>query len=334
MISILPLKKYFDQDINYIKSRLNDSVQIISPEKFDEDTLISYAEHADIFLGANITSRLINSAKKLKLIQIPWTGIDTLDFNLLKKIEIPVCNSHSNALAVAEYSIALLLSLMKQIPYHDAKLRAGEWCRPNSSGPADFFPPEKIWGKNVTVWGGGSIGMKIAKMMSGFTVNVTIVVRDERNTDNLPYHYETFSFEKIKEILGATDILFICLPLTNETRGIIDTELFSVMKPSSFIVNTSRGEIIDEDALYQALSKKKIGGAAIDTWYNYPTKANPCAFPSKHYPFQLLHNVILSPHRAGFIKGELPHLDDAIENINRFSIGKPLLNEIDFNHGY
>ena len=91
------------------------------------------------------------------------------------------------------------------------------------------------------------------------------------------------------------------------------------MKPVSILINVSRGETIIEKDLFNALKHKDIGFAAIDTWYNYPTKENPVTFSSKKYKFHLLNNIVLSSHRAGYAEGILPHLDDAIENLNRLS---------------
>ncbi len=133
----------------------------------------------------------------------------------------------------------------------------------------------------------------------------------------------------LKELLGKVDYVFLCVPLTEETRGFFGTEQFAAMKETAIMINTSRGEIVDEDALYGVLKDKKIGGAAMDTWYNNPK--NPfdtdCK-PSLKNSFETLDNLVLSPHRAAMIAGELPHLDDAVMNINRTVDGLEPLNVV------
>jgi phosphoglycerate dehydrogenase-like enzyme len=152
-----------------------------------------------------------------------------------------------------------------------------------------------------------------------------ISVREKKEEDGV-YFYPMTS---LKELLGNVDYVFLCVPLTTETRGFFGEEQFAAMKEIAIMINTSRGEIVDEDALYEALKEKKIGGAAMDTWYNNPK--NPfdtdCK-PSLKNPFETLDNLVLSPHRAAMIAGELPHLEDAVMNINRVVDGLQPLNVV------
>jgi D-3-phosphoglycerate dehydrogenase len=117
--------------------------------------------------------------------------------------------------------------------------------------------------------------------------------------------------------------------LTPITRGFFGREQFEAMRQDAIMINTSRGEIVDEAALYNALINKVISGAAMDTWYNNPK--NPfetdCK-PSLNYPLETLDNLVLSPHRAAMIAGELPHLEDAVMNINRTIDGLAPLNVV------
>jgi phosphoglycerate dehydrogenase-like enzyme len=138
----------------------------------------------------------------------------------------------------------------------------------------------------------------------------------------------------LNDLLAEADILVIALPLTRRTRGLIDAKAIGGMKPGSFLVNISRGEVVDEAALYEALAGKRLGGAAIDTWYRYPTAESPEVLPSQRFPFEKLDNLVMSPHRAGFSEGELPHLADAAENLNRLAAGRPLINQIDLEAQY
>jgi phosphoglycerate dehydrogenase-like enzyme len=135
-------------------------------------------------------------------------------------------------------------------------------------------------------------------------------------------------------VAAAADFLVVTVPLVDETLGMIDRKVFDRMRATAYLVSVSRGEVIVEEDLYRALSEHRIAGAAIDTWYQYPRPDSPDVLPSRRFPFHELDNLVLSPHRAGFARGELPHLDDAIENLNRFAAGKELINIVDLSAGY
>jgi lactate dehydrogenase-like 2-hydroxyacid dehydrogenase len=116
-------------------------------------------------------------AKKLKLIQVPWTGVDRLDFELLKKFrDVIICNSHSNCLAVAEYAVALLFDLVKKISYHDQLLRDGNWNRPSEAHEVNYnIFSSYVSNKKVGILGYGNIGKKIKKILNGFDCSFYIV---------------------------------------------------------------------------------------------------------------------------------------------------------------
>ena len=137
-------------------------------------------------------------------------------------------------------------------------------------------------------------------------------------------------FNKAHEL----DFVFLAIPLTAETNGMVDAKFFNAMTRHSILINISRGQVLNPQHLYDALFKMEIGAAAIDTWYNYPSPSNPKVFPSLEFPFHRLDNIVLSPHRAGYIDSGFPHLDDAIENLNRYSKGEPLKNIISLNNEY
>lgn len=106
------------------------------------------------------------------------------------------------------------------------------------------------------------------------------------------------------------------------------------MNKSSIFINVSRGEIVNETDLYYALKNNIIGSAGIDTWYNYPSFKNPDVYPSIKHDFHKLDNIILSPHRSGYIEDGFPHLDDAIDNLNKFTKNEQLINIVSLKNGY
>lgn len=328
-VNVVLTRKFFDADLQFIKNGVKEGANIIIPEAFTEDDLIKYAPDADIFFGPVISKKLCEAATHLKFIQVPWTGVDNLNFDLIREIGVKVCNSHSNAYAVAEQALALMFDASKKIAYHDRLLRTGDWNRPKPDKSNAVSPfSGRVSKSQVGIIGFGHIGRIIKQYLSAMecTFHVAdISVKEQKVEDGINF----YPMSNLKDLLGKVDYVFLCVPLTEETRGFFGTEQFAAMKDTAIMINTSRGEIVDEDALFDALKNKKIGGAAMDTWYNNPK--NPfdtdCK-PSLSYPFETLDNLVLSPHRAAMIAGELPHLEDAVMNINRTVDGLEPLNVV------
>ncbi len=326
-LNVLLTRRFFQSDVEYIKNGVVAGVNIIVPRSFSGADLIDAAKDADIFFGPIISKELCQASKRLKFIQVPWTGVDNLNFELIREIGITVCNSHSNAYAVAEHAIALMLDAAKKISYHDHLMRAGNWNRPrpdksNSVSPFSY----RISNSDVGIIGFGHIGKLIKDFLQGFKCRFHITDINISKREEI----DDISFYPSKEqlqLLSNSQFVFICVPLTEESRGFFSTAQFDSMKSSAILINTSRGEVVDEYALFNALSTRQIAGAAMDTWYNNPQ--NPLDVnckPSLNNSFEILDNLVLSPHRAAMIEGELPHLDDAIRNINRAAHGLEPIN--------
>lgn len=333
-MKVLLTHPFLPADINYIKERIVKGIEIIIPHDFDEMTLISYAYDVDVLFGGFISRPLLESAQKLSFIQIPWTGIEKVNIELLIEKKIILCNSHSNSLVVAEHAIALMMDAAKRLSYHDRLLRKGYWNRPGINNEFNVSPfSSQIYNSNVCIIGFGAIGSKIARLLSGFNCKIHVVSKEWNSKDifdSITYYYP----HCLEKVLPYQKFVFISVPLTKETINMVDDNFFNLMSPDSILINISRGEIIDERALFYALSSKKIAFAALDTWYNYPSKNEPFVFPSKKFPFHTLDNIVLSPHRAGFSEDGFPHLDDAIDNLNAFFKGEKLKNIVDFNKRY
>jgi len=332
-IRVLLTKRYFQEDISYLRRNLVESVELIQPAGFTSEAIAQAArDDVHVLLGDHVAKETLDNAKGLRLIQIPWTGVDRLDFELLNKYPVVVCNSHSNAGIVAEYAVGLMMAIVKKIPFHDKQLRLGKWMRPRKNSTDSFFPPDVIAGKTIGFVGYGAIARKITQLLSGFGVSFMAV--DARQTAPPPEPLQFLGApNQAAYVMAQSDIVFVAVPLTAKTAGMINGDLLKRMKPSAYLINISRGEVVNESDLYDTLKERLIAGAAVDTWFDYPTEACPDTLPST-YPFHELDNLVLSPHRAGFAGGLLPHLDDAIENINRLATGRPLVNCVNPNDGF
>lgn len=330
-IRVLPLRAFFPEDLKFLRDRLDPRVELLELKDFTPAALAAAAGDADVLLGGSVAPAVLAAAKKARLLQVPWTGLDTLDLGRLKRSGLKVCNSHSNAGVVAEYAVGLLLSLLKDIPLHDARLRTGDWMRPRTDGKGEFRPPRALLGMAIGFLGYGAIARAAAKLLQGFGVTMRAVAARSRRPAPGPLKTLDGSAGLVR-MLAACDVVIIAAPLTPQTRGLLDAAMIERLKPGAVLVNVARAEIVDEAALYEALKSGRLAGAALDAWSGKPSVDRPS--PPSQYPFHELPNVVLSPHRAGFAAGTLPHLADVVENLNRLAAGKALINVVDLGAGY
>lgn len=319
-------------DIQYIKDGLDkeikDRYEFVVPEEFTEDGICAVCSGADILLGPYVTKKIVETAGDLKLIQVPWTGMDTFDFSSLQGITVPICNTHSNADSVAEIGVAIVLDLLKKISYHDRKMRAGNWNRDQK--PLNL--KSKMLNKQtVCVLGFGNIGSRIGKLIAAFGAKV-IAVDGKAKAGEIAE--EVYKNDDIKEAVSKADVVICTLPLTDSTRGFINDEMFAVMKDGIVFINMSRAAVVNEDAAWDALQSGKIGAFGSDVWWNAPKRGESQSYPSAKHEFWKLDNVVMSPHRAGFIEDSLPHLDGAIENIIALAKGEKLTGVVDTSKGF
>jgi phosphoglycerate dehydrogenase-like enzyme len=177
-------------------------------------------------------------------------------------------------------------------------------------------------GKTLGILGYGHIGQCVARRARAFDMEVLAIRRDTTQPDP---HAVVRGPDALHDVLARADYLLITLPLTAETRGLIGERELKAMKPGAILVNVARADIVDEDALYQALAERRITAAALDVWYRYPTGPGP-ALPARR-PFHELPNVLLTPHVSGWTEGMMDARSRLIaENIRRTATGEPPLN--------
>lgn len=329
--SILLTRKFYSQDILYIKDRLdleiNKQYEIIDPMIYTEEEIVKYLDDIDVLFGPLITKKILDKGENLKLIQIPWTGVENLNFKLLMDYNIPVCNTHTNSEAVAEFSVGLLLDLVKKISYHDHLLRRGDWNRHQT---VISLQSTLLKDKKICILGYGNIGEKIGTILKGFGCKIIAVTNTKKHVESV---YKFFSRDGIVEAMNQADIVFITLPLTDATKNLINSDFMSEIVSKPFIINVSRSQIVNEDFIFDSISKNSIKGYASDVWWKTPARGESKTNPSS-YDMSVFPNVLFSPHRAGFLEDVYPHLDGAITNIINISRNRPLISKIDVLKGY
>lgn len=280
---------------------------------------------------------LPEQAPALKWIQFHWAGIShAVQHPILNKPGLLVTTlSGAAASKVAEYTVLLMLALGNHLPAIMGNQKKSEW-------PTDRwerFKPIELRGKTAGIFGYGSIGRQLARVLSVFGMEILATklhAMDPADHDYTPPNYgdptgdlarRIYPPEALEWMVRESDFLVVSAPLTDRTRDCISDEIFSAMKPSAFLIDVSRGGIVDHQALVRALKDRKLAGAALDVFPKEPLPPDS--------PLWKLPNVIVSPHVAGIT----PNYDDrAVElfalNLQLFLDEQPLLNQYQPGRGY
>lgn len=291
----------------------------------DEAAILHRLGDADVLVSMAFTKGLATAGPSLRLVQVPGAGLDRIDRSQLHP-GLALANAYGHEAGIAEYVIGAMIALTRAFQRIDRKLRVGQWESQWSVGtPAPPLWPE-LAGKTLGILGFGHIGEALARRAQAFGMKVCAVRR--RAPSDLSHGLMFVGGpEQLDELLSLSDYLAITLSLSPETRGLIDARRLGLMKPSAHLINVARAEIVDEQALYDALAGRRVAGAALDVWYRYPTTVGSTAPASA--PFHSLSNVIMTPHVSGWTEGTLAARASVIaKNIERTARGEAPLNAI------
>jgi D-3-phosphoglycerate dehydrogenase len=235
-----------------------------------------------------MTARVMEKTPRLKVVSMHGVGVDHIDLEAASRLGIVIANCPgANDQAVADLTIGLMVAIARQIPSVDRSLRAQQWGRHNGS---------ELWSKTLGLIGYGRIGRRVAKRALGFDMHI-LVYDPYIQPDQVGFsEVKLTSFE---EVIQSADFVSLHAALTSETRSVIGAPQLAAMKPSAYLVNTARGGLIDEAALYQALRDKVIAGAALDVFVDEPPLGSPML---------QLENVVVTPHIGA-------HTQEAIERM-------------------
>lgn len=273
-----------------ISNKINESsLSLLKDNKIDFDYLpeitsemlkTSIINYSALIIRSRtkVTKDIINAGKNLKVIGRVGSGVDNIDMEAARLKNIIVVNAPAaNAQAVAELTIGLMLSLLRKLNKAYSSMKDGLWLKKELTG-------QELNGKTIGIVGYGNIGQKVQKIVEAFGANVLFYSRSKKNCT-------------LEELFGKSDIITIHLALTSETKGIIDKKLLDLMKPAAYMINAARGEIIDEELLFETLHNNKIAGAALDVYCSEPLPAD-----SK---WRKLENCIFTPHIGASTKEAL-----------------------------
>ncbi len=291
------------------------------------------SEDTEVLVCGRPTREQLHSAPNLRVLVIPYAGVPTSTRQLLLT-EFPhltVCNLHHNAAVAAELAVSLLLAAAKRIVPADIALRRGNWLIRYEGESMQILE-----GKTALVLGLGAIGSRVAAVCHSLGMNVHAVRKNPQQPH--PPYVTVHGLPSLGTVLPQADAVVICLPLTPETRGLFGQPEFDALRSTAVVVNVARGDIADEEAMYQALVGNRIGAAGIDVWYHYPTtpEERENTFPSR-FPFHELNNVVLSPHRGGAFRTqevERERMRSLAATLNAIARGEPLPHQVDLEAGY
>lgn len=312
----------------YLRDQLHPDVEVTcGPD------LPTPANYHILVAGRPKRDQLIASPNLQTLI-IPWAGVFPEIRDLMREFpHIAIHNLHHNAAPAAEMAVTLMLTAAKFILPIDRALRAHDW-RPRYQRPN---PAILMEGRTALILGYGAIGQRVARACHSLGMEV-IATRRHVSTSTDEYAKEIHPPGALLSLLPRADALIICLPLTEETKGLIGEKELKMLPPRSVLVNVGRGEIVEEDALYNALHEGTLYAAGLDVWYNYPTDEESRSHtPPSDYAFHELDNVVMSPHRAGAggsEETERRRMDHLAVMLNAAARGERIPNRFDLQAGY
>lgn len=238
-----------------------------------------------IVADSRITPGSVEKARRLRIIQKFGVGVDTIPVEVCRRRGVYVCNIPGvNSLDVAEFTLAAVLSILHRIRERDQMAREARW----SDRPKVLS--ERLTGKTVGIIGFGRIGRQVARLLKPFKARV--LVYDPYVTVDVVEEHGAEKVEDLTTLLKLSDIITLHVPLTDETRHMIGRRELELMKPDAVLVNTSRGPVVDEEALYEALRAGRIKAAHIDVWTTEPVP--------RDNPMLKLGNAQLSLHQASW----------------------------------
>lgn len=289
--------------------------EVVLYDRTPIDKILERSRGAEILITNKtpLSEDIINSLPSVKYIGVLATGYNIVDTETAKKRGIIVTNIPTYGTAsVAQLTFALLLELCHHVQRHSDSVMNGKWAE-----SVDFcfwdFPLIELSGKTLGIIGFGNIGNKVGDIATAFGMN--IIGSSKPHTDQS--HRKNFRWAEINELLEQSDIVSIHCPLLPETKGLINAETLKRMKRSAFLLNTSRGPIVVDKDLADALNNGIIAGAGIDVLSVEP--------PSKDNPLFKAKNCIITPHIAWATKEARTRLIDiAVNNLSAFLNGKPV----------
>lgn len=262
-----------------------------------------------------VTASVLAAAPELRLVQKLGVGVNTIDLQAARERKIAVANMPGvNSQAVAEYTLALMLATLRLVPFFDRETRAGRGWQTELER---FDRSGEIGGRTVGLLGYGAVATSLAPVLAALGAKLLYTTRSDRPDVPRALGQRV----PLETLLARSDIVSLHVPLTRETRHMIDAAALRRMRPGAVLVNTARGALVDEDALCRALRSGRLRAAGLDVFSREPVASQS--------PLLTLPNVVVSPHIAWLTPETLERsMSVAFENCRRLRDGEPLLHRV------
>lgn len=289
------------------------------------DELRSAAATADVLVCSAARRDLLAAMPRLRLLHVTGAGYDRIPLDALGP-RVTLANTYHHGRSIAEHVAMVSMMLRRRVLRSERDMRAGVWRNAVVDGGYPFGGV--LAGRTMGILGFGEIGTEVARTACALGMRVRTVRRNP--SAPLPPGVDiewAGGPDRLHELLGSSDVVVVTVPLSAETRGLVDAQALAAMKPAGILVNVARGPVVDEQALHDALADGTIGGAAIDVWWRNPR--DPGAPPPSHLDFTAFDNVVLTPHQSGHTEetfgGRAREIGD---NIDALADGRPLRNVV------
>ncbi|MBP2706650.1 2-hydroxyacid dehydrogenase [Microbispora sp. RL4-1S] len=293
---------------------LGDRVELSVPARHDRPALLEALPDAEIVIGdwsgaLALDAEAVRHAPRLAFVQQPGVGVEGHDLEALRAAGVPLANAAGvNTLAVAEWCVAAALAVLRRLAEGDRGMRAGEW-------PQLTLSRRELAGARVGIAGFGPIGAACARLFGALGCQVSYWSRSARS--------ESYgaAYLGLDDLVASSDVLVLVVPLTAETRGMLDERRLAAMPTGSIVVNAARGGLVDHAALLTAVESGHLAGAALDVYDPEP--------PAAGDPIRACDRILLSPHAAGATSQATGRLIECvIGNLGAAVAGRPVVNVV------
>lgn len=294
------------------------------PDVQDSEAVADALTHADVLVSGVCSATMAAGAPRLRLVHAAGAGTEKIEIDSLAP-GTQVANTFHHEDSMAEYAVSSAILLRRGFLRQHRALRHGEWDSPAHDPRAPWV--DTLSTATIGFVGFGHIGARCWELFQAFGAQGVAVTRSgdvDAAAERLAW---SGTVDDLGTLLETSDVVVVSAPLTEATAGLIGAAELARMRPSSVLINVGRGPVVDEDALYHALSERTIGAAALDVWYQYPAAGHTGA-PSKH-PFEKLDNVLMTPHSSGLTRETFARrAADIAANIGRLAAGEELSNVV------
>ncbi len=311
------------EHLAFLRSRLSYAIEVTAGK--------TVSHRAQVLVAGRPTRNDILACPNLNTLIIPFAGLPPETGELMQEYPyVAIHNLHHNAPMTAEMAVTLLLAAAKHLIPVESSFRQSDW-RPRYE--PEYQDVVVLEGKTALILGYGAIGQRVGRICRGLGMYVLGIRRTEYEAS-----LEVYPLESLHSLLLRADVLFVCLPGTPATTGLIGQTELRMLPQGAIVVNVGRGAVIDEAALYEALREGRLHSAGLDVWYQYPAdEASRAHTPPSSYPFHELKNVVMSPHRAGgggAEESEQRRNMALAEMLNQVARGEPLPHRVNLAEGY